>query len=317
MVAVLVMPLAAVHEVSDRWLLGATVCDLFVYMDVLCCTSSILHLVAISLDRYWAVKCLDYVRNRPVKRIMWLVAISWIFSAVISSPRLFGLKDDDNAHYAALCAISQNIGYTVFSTVGAFYLPLVVMIIIYLSIYRAAKSRIRKKAFSDKNKHKYDRPEENCGKKIFTEKYFKANSLSKFENRNPYEGGSEDDSSFVFLTQHSPKPRKTAEERAKEKRETKRERKAARTLAIITSSFVICWLPFFTIALLKPFSTQVRSTPPLIISLASWLGYLNSLLNPIIYTVFNPDFRFYDENSSIFGQFKKKLSNNDFCIFSI
>ena len=84
---------------------------------------------------------------------------------------------------------------------------------------------------------------------------------------------------------------KSAEERAREKRETKRERKAARTLAIITGTFVVCWLPFFILALLRPFCPVACYTPPIISSLASWLGYLNSLINPVIYTIFNPDFR--------------------------
>lgn len=202
MVATLVMPLAALYDVKGLWVLGSAACDLFVYMDVLCCTSSILHLVAISLDRYWAVKCVDYVRNRPVKRIILLVAISWVVSAIISSPRLFGLKDEqeledvqrlqrkNEAYLAAkgseasastidsslavpylivnstqynstgsllniktlmTCTISQDLGYTIFSTVGAFYLPLTIMLIIYLNIYRAAKNRIRKKNFASKD----------------------------------------------------------------------------------------------------------------------------------------------------------------------
>jgi len=75
------------------------------------------------------------------------------------------------------------------------------------------------------------------------------------------------------------------------KRTKARERKAARTLAIITGSFIVCWLPFFIVALLRPFCTERCYFSPLLVSIINWLGYFNSLLNPIIYTVFNPDFR--------------------------
>jgi len=84
----------------------------------------------------------------------------------------------------------------------------------------------------------------------------------------------------------------TQERRAKERLEQKRERKAARTLAVITGSFVCCWLPFFIVALVRPFcADRCLDLPPLAQSVIDWLGYFNSLLNPIIYTVFNPDFR--------------------------
>ncbi|EDS36296.1 5HT-dro2A receptor [Culex quinquefasciatus] len=51
LVACLVMPLGAVYEVSKEWRLGADLCDMWTSSDVLCCTASILHLVAIALDR--------------------------------------------------------------------------------------------------------------------------------------------------------------------------------------------------------------------------------------------------------------------------
>uniref|UniRef100_A0A1B0D2F5 G-protein coupled receptors family 1 profile domain-containing protein n=1 Tax=Phlebotomus papatasi TaxID=29031 RepID=A0A1B0D2F5_PHLPP len=51
LVACLVMPLSAVYEVSQEWRLGAELCDMWTSSDVLCCTASILHLVAIALDR--------------------------------------------------------------------------------------------------------------------------------------------------------------------------------------------------------------------------------------------------------------------------
>lgn len=86
---------------------------------------------------------------------------------------------------------------------------------------------------------------------------------------------------------------KTAENAVRKKRETleaKRERKAAKTLAIITGAFVVCWLPFFVCALLMPLRPDWIFDETML-SIFLWLGYFNSTLNPIIYTIFSPEFR--------------------------
>lgn len=72
--------------------------------------------------------------------------------------------------------------------------------------------------------------------------------------------------------------------------EAKRERKAAKTLAIVTGAFIVCWLPFFILALLMPIFKSHEFDGRLV-SFFLWLGYFNSTLNPIIYTVFSPEFR--------------------------
>jgi hypothetical protein len=54
------------------------------------------------------------------------------------------------------CVISQDIGYTVFSTVGAFYLPLAFITAVYLNVYRVARSRIHRKQFNNR-KQQYHR----------------------------------------------------------------------------------------------------------------------------------------------------------------
>ncbi|CAD7078564.1 unnamed protein product [Hermetia illucens] len=76
----------------------------------------------------------------------------------------------------------------------------------------------------------------------------------------------------------------------KETLEAKRERKAAKTLAIITGAFVVCWLPFFLMALLLPLCESCHIND-MVASLFLWLGYFNSTLNPVIYTIFSPEFR--------------------------
>nr|CAD2135760.1 unnamed protein product [Meloidogyne enterolobii] len=54
-------------------------------------------------------------------------------------------------------------------------------------------------------------------------------------------------------------------------------------------TFLICWLPFFIVNVLRPFWPEIF--PPLLFQTVSWLGYANSSVNPVIYGIFNRDFR--------------------------
>uniref|UniRef100_A0A182NRQ4 G-protein coupled receptors family 1 profile domain-containing protein n=1 Tax=Anopheles dirus TaxID=7168 RepID=A0A182NRQ4_9DIPT len=76
----------------------------------------------------------------------------------------------------------------------------------------------------------------------------------------------------------------------KQKISLSKERRAARTLGIIMGVFVVCWLPFFLMYVILPFCTSCCPTNKLT-NFITWLGYINSALNPIIYTIFNLDYR--------------------------
>jgi octopamine receptor len=68
------------------------------------------------------------------------------------------------------------------------------------------------------------------------------------------------------------------------------ETKAAKTLAIIVGGFILCWLPFFTMYLIRPFCDSCIND--VLFSVAFWIGYCNSAINPMIYALFSKDFRF-------------------------
>uniref|UniRef100_A0A670JHA5 5-hydroxytryptamine receptor 1D n=1 Tax=Podarcis muralis TaxID=64176 RepID=A0A670JHA5_PODMU len=70
-----------------------------------------------------------------------------------------------------------------------------------------------------------------------------------------------------------------------------RERKATKTLGIILGAFIFCWLPFFVVSLVLPICHEACWSHPILLDIFTWLGYLNSLINPVIYTAFNEDFK--------------------------
>lgn len=65
---------------------------------------------------------------------------------------------------------------------------------------------------------------------------------------------------------------------------------AAKTLAIIVGLFILCWLPFFTLYLIRPFCDDCINLH--LFSVVFWIGYCNSAINPMIYALFSKDFRF-------------------------
>jgi hypothetical protein len=87
-VACFVMPFHISYHITDgKWLFGTLTCHFFLTLDILLCTSSILHLCCIALDRYWAIKdSIKYAQQRTMKRVLVMIIIVWLSSALISLP---------------------------------------------------------------------------------------------------------------------------------------------------------------------------------------------------------------------------------------
>ncbi|XP_050086812.1 5-hydroxytryptamine receptor 1-like [Anopheles aquasalis] len=281
-VACLVMPPALLYEVLGEWNFGRVFCDIWVSFDVLSCTASILNLCAISVDRYWAItKPLEYGVKRTPRRMMLCVALVWLAAACISLPPLLILGNKhtigEGADQRPFCAVCEDVGYQIYATLGSFYIPLAVMLFVYYQIFRAARRIVKDEK----------RAQTRLEHSLAVDKTTTATSLKPPE---PIAPGSLSGPAGALAVAAatgggvgggSPHQKKLRFQLAKE-------RKASTTLGIIMSAFTICWLPFFILALVRPL---MDDDYPTLSSFFLWLGYANSLLNPIIYATLNRDFR--------------------------
>ncbi len=276
LVAIIVLPISLYHEIIGSWTLGPYICDFWITSDVFCCTASILNIVVIAIDRYWLItKNVRYTHNRTFPRqraVVIMCFLAWILSGIISSSPLFGWQDGSEDLDPYACIISQDLGYTIFSTFGAFWFPLMVILLVYMKIFKIARKRAKTRA-----RAQAIHPSMNST--VLSEANGKPSRYSR---------PSKSDSNSPQTSPKLPKRRVSSSHSKRSHRG--RIRSSARTLGLIIGGFVFCWLPFFILATILPFCAACQ-VPPYVMSIVLWLGYSNSLLNPAIYAIWDKNFR--------------------------
>lgn len=159
LIGLVIMPFSLARELMGYWIFGEIWCDIHAALDVLICTASINNLCLISLDRYWSVThAVEYLRKRTASRAVVMICGVWLLSALISLPPLIGWrKMSDQKNSLPQCSVSEDLGYVLYSALGSFYIPAVVMVFVYIKIFLAARKRARramerKKTLAARNK---------------------------------------------------------------------------------------------------------------------------------------------------------------------
>lgn len=301
-VALLVMPLALHYELVGDWRLGATICDMWVTFDITCCTASILHLCMISVDRYLAItKPLTYGVRRRSRRTYASIGLTWIMSALVSVPPLLILGNEHGSTDNPTCEVSQNFGYQLYATLSSFYIPMFVMVFMYCKIYLAAKRVVESDKKGRLGAQRGIPHTNSCpGGTWDTEKLEAFVQLKAPELNNRLSNAHRRHSSVDLGDGATTKMYNLEAYKVGDRAVTTvcrprissivKDRKASITLGIIMTAFVVCWLPFFVVALLRSLFTNLW-VPKEVLSSVLWLGYANSMLNPIIYVTFHQDFR--------------------------
>ncbi|KAM6441594.1 alpha-1D adrenergic receptor isoform 2-T2 [Liasis olivaceus] len=259
-----VLPFSATLEVLDLWVFGRIFCDIWAAVDVLCCTASIMSLCIISVDRYIGVKySLKYPTIMTEKKAVIILGVVWLSSMVISIGPLLGWKEEP-PESEEFCSITEEPGYAIFSSLFSFYLPLLVILVMYFNIYVVARRTTKSLEAGVKK-------ERNKSMEVVLRIHCRSvleDSLASTKSK----GHTFRSSLSVRLLKFS------------------REKKAAKTLAIVVGVFILCWLPFFFVLSFGSFFPSLKPTG-MAFKIIFWLGYFNSCVNPIIYPCSSKEFK--------------------------
>ncbi|XP_041349509.1 histamine H1 receptor-like [Gigantopelta aegis] len=146
-VGLTVMPVSTIYIFTVDWLFGVAVCQIWIGIDYIASTASILNLFILSLDRYWSVKSpLLYLRKRTKKRalvmisLVWSASLLWIVPIVGWHHLVHGgvrtvPENECDTEYA------QNSALKIITAFFNFYLPLAVMYTLYFKIFSEIRKR--------------------------------------------------------------------------------------------------------------------------------------------------------------------------------
>ncbi|XP_033126950.1 D(2)-like dopamine receptor [Anneissia japonica] len=317
MVAVLVMPLGVVNNFMGYWSMGLVLCNIWVSLDVLCCTSSILHMCCLFVDRYLAIQNpLKYsVKRKTLRKTLTKITILWIMSTMISLPLfIVGLVDPTKVLHDGVCAPMKK-AFVIYGSVLAFFIPLLIVVI----TYSLTTLILRKKVLSaqpSKNNNT------NAIFRVLTDVETKSKTIvgNTVHMKKIMHGGnknvtlSRNNSMDYAIQTSSLQINDTTEMKslitcskydsrrrskgspynmyAMLRKNSKRynEKRAEKVLGIIFVSFVVGWSPFFITNVINATCNLCISNNMLFI-LFTWLGWSSSMVNPIIYTIFSKDFQ--------------------------
>ncbi|XP_006900751.1 PREDICTED: alpha-2B adrenergic receptor [Elephantulus edwardii] len=366
LVATLIIPFSLANELLGYWYFRHTWCEVYLALDVLFCTSSIVHLCAISLDRYWAVsRALEYNSKRTPRRIKCIILTVWLIAAAISLPPLIYKGDQDpQPRGRPQCKLNQEAWYILSSSIGSFFVPCLIMILVYLRIYLIAKRSRRgprAKGAPREGESKQPHPHPTAGTSVSARPPAlptplavtgEANGHSKPTGEretpedlvspalppswpalpnsgqgqkegvcgtSPEEEAEEDEECGLEAVPASPasacnpslQPPQGSRVLAtlrgqvllgrgvgtahgqwwRRRAQLTREKRFTFVLAVVIGVFVLCWFPFFFSYSLGAICPQHCKVPHGLFQFFFWIGYCNSSLNPVIYTIFNQDFR--------------------------
>uniref|UniRef100_A0A6J0TSB0 5-hydroxytryptamine receptor 2C isoform X1 n=1 Tax=Pogona vitticeps TaxID=103695 RepID=A0A6J0TSB0_9SAUR len=276
LVGILVMPVSLITILYDyAWPLPKQLCPIWISLDVLFSTASIMHLCAISLDRYVAIRNpIEHSRfNSRTKAIMKIAAV-WTISIGISMPiPVIGLQDDSRVFVNGSCVLNDE-NFVLIGSFVAFFIPLIIMVFAYCLTIQVLQKQASVFLYGETPKQR--RSSMNCLRKENN-----TENLSMLQN---HEAASH---------LNSPVNKEGVLFRKGTMQSINNERRASKVLGIVFFLFLIMWCPFFITNIMSVLCKEACDEALLgeLLDVFVWVGYICSGVNPLVYTLFNKIYR--------------------------
>ncbi|XP_043538517.1 muscarinic acetylcholine receptor M1-like [Chiloscyllium plagiosum] len=269
-IGLLSMNLYTSYIILGRWALGSLTCDLWLTLDYVVSNASVMNLLVICFDRYFAITSpLTYRAKRTPRRAAIMLGVAWCVSIMVWAPTIMCWQyivgqravRAGNCHVPFLSEPLITFG----TATIAFYLPVVIMTVLYARIYRETKRHAQSlAALQETGGNAANR--QGMGRRLLV------------CGRSP--SATSEGQSWPRVMSLPVLERKTS---------TVKEKKAARTLSAILLAFIVTWSPYNVMVLVSAFCTDC--IPSGLWQLGYWLCYVNSTINPGCYALCSAEFR--------------------------
>ncbi|XP_038071181.1 muscarinic acetylcholine receptor M5-like [Patiria miniata] len=310
------------HE--DGWVLGKLICRLWIFLFSVGAMSSILVLCMVSVDRYLSIATpVKYLKYRKPRIALAVIIGGWL--AVVGISVVFTRQ----AYHANGCYLGSPTEPYRRLSLCMFWIPTTILVIVNVGTARAIWKINRPRRIGPARNPNVPRPapvhnQRDVQADVLEMQQIRSDMPSCSSRRSTTmrhpTGVKADDATMANIPgpSFSKEPQRVASSAAvtpvtapvdrRQQQDTDlrpnqqlriediiaaRRKKSFAMIAVVVGSYIVRWLPFFSIILYSKQHPEVYQTPvapwPLVASL--WLAFLNSTINPIIYASMKRDYK--------------------------
>ena len=341
--------------VADELPIPKLLCVTWYALDVLFTSSSIIHLTMISVDRFMSLKYpLRYGHAKKTRHMILKIVVVWVLSFCIAGPLFLLTMFDPQVKVSYKGCGPETTSFVLSATITSFYLPLLIMGIMYILTVKALvdqrkaqqkltvnncaastwslregvstglprRSLVKQGSTDSRDglpcgrspllgRKNNKSPDQSPNKESSIEKRTNSGNYLSVEGTLTNGQGMTPSSTCTDIAMqdfdteiqiHHTNSKKVKIRTFRFKRDTTsgssrksstdKGKRAVQVLGILFLVFVIFYLPFFLTYTINATCLHCRAyISPQMLMAFEWLAYSNTLVNPIIYHVFNPEFR--------------------------